>query len=47
MSNVSPTEDYVTAPLEAATSDPEDMHNVSAGSLSENSSWDNYQVSES
>ena len=37
-------EEYLTAPLDAATSDVDDVHNMS-GSLSENSTWDNYQVS--
>lgn len=38
------TDEYLTAPLDMATSECEDVHNVS-GSMSENSTWDNYHVS--
>ncbi|GFS14603.1 A-kinase anchor protein 6 [Elysia marginata] len=36
-------EEYLTAPMEVPTSEGDDVHNVS-GSLSENSTWDNYQM---
>ncbi|GFO03815.1 A-kinase anchor protein 6 [Plakobranchus ocellatus] len=37
------TDEYLTAPMEIPTSEGDDVHNIS-GSLSENSSWDNYQM---
>ncbi|XP_055879633.1 uncharacterized protein LOC106057114 isoform X2 [Biomphalaria glabrata] len=37
------SDDYLTAPMEQATSDGDDVHNIS-GSLSEHSAWDNYQA---
>ncbi|RUS85700.1 hypothetical protein EGW08_006576, partial [Elysia chlorotica] len=36
-------DEYLTAPMEVVTSEGDDVHNIS-GSLSENSTWDNYQM---